>query len=200
MQDSKYEILKSIFEVEDIEKRLLDSKLPIEYSKLLEVMSNASYDLSTELHISSTVVTTLTKTLWPDKPRTNMKVCGYLLHKYGYKFCGHCNLVKELDQFSKNSSHSKGYNTHCKSCYKDTTRSYQRAYQKARRALKINRLPSWADLSKIKEIYKNCPEGYHVDHIIPLQGTNVSGLHVENNLQYLTAQENLQKHNKFISE
>jgi len=65
------------------------------------------------------------------------------------------------------------------------------------RGAKLQRTPSWADLEKIKEVYANCPEGYHVDHIIPLQGEMVSGLHVETNLQYLTAEENLKKGNKF---
>lgn len=66
-----------------------------------------------------------------------------------------------------------------------------------RRAEKIKRTPKWADLEKIREIYKKCPDGHHVDHIIPLQGKLVSGLHVEDNLQYLTAKENLSKSNKF---
>lgn len=49
----------------------------------------------------------------------------------------------------------------------------------------------------INEFYKNCPVGMVVDHIIPLCGRNVSGLHVEWNLQYLTQTENSRKINKF---
>jgi hypothetical protein len=66
-----------------------------------------------------------------------------------------------------------------------------------RRADKINAIVGWTNLEAIKEIYKNCPKGYHVDHIVPLRGVNVCGLHVENNLQYLTAQENILKSNNY---
>lgn len=59
------------------------------------------------------------------------------------------------------------------------------------------RTPAWADLEAIKAFYVNCPAGYHVDHIIPLQGRRVSGLHVQDNLQYLAAIDNLVKGNKF---
>ena len=62
---------------------------------------------------------------------------------------------------------------------------------------KLQRTPLWADLNKIKEIYDNCPEGYEVDHIIPLQGKLVSGLHVPDNLQYLTKSENCSKGNHY---
>ena len=71
------------------------------------------------------------------------------------------------------------------------------AYCRLRQANKINATPKWANLEKIKEIYLNRPEGYHVDHIVPLVNKNVCGLHVENNLQYLTAKENIKKGNKF---
>ena len=62
---------------------------------------------------------------------------------------------------------------------------------------KKQRIPSWANIEKIKSIYTHCPKGYHVDHIIPLKGKYVSGLHVENNLQYLPAEDNLKKRNYY---
>lgn len=66
-----------------------------------------------------------------------------------------------------------------------------------RRAAKLLRIPLWSEVDKIKEFYTNCPEGYHVDHIVPLKGELVSGLHVINNLQYLPAKENCSKGNKW---
>lgn len=65
---------------------------------------------------------------------------------------------------------------------------------------KRQRTPKWLtkeDLFKIKQFYLKRPQGYEVDHIIPLCGDNVSGLHVLNNLQYLKAQENREKNNKY---
>ena len=58
------------------------------------------------------------------------------------------------------------------------------------RAALRNQTPSNANMEKIKEIYANCPEGYEVDHIIPI---NKGGLHHEDNLQYLTIKENRSK-------
>ena len=74
----------------------------------------------------------------------------------------------------------------------------QIAYVAKRRSLKLNASPKFANIDKIKEIYKNCPKGYHVDHIIPLNNKLVCGLHVEWNLQYLPSKENLSKSNKLL--
>jgi len=52
-----------------------------------------------------------------------------------------------------------------------------------------------ADLQKIKSIYLNCPEGYEVDHIIPLSR---GGLHHEDNLQYLLKEDNRRKGNRLV--
>ena len=65
-----------------------------------------------------------------------------------------------------------------------------------RRAAKKMATPSWVCRESLRQIYKNCPPGYHVDHIIPLSHPLVCGLHVPWNLQYLPAEENLKKSNK----
>jgi hypothetical protein len=72
-----------------------------------------------------------------------------------------------------------------------------RFYDSTKRSAKLKRTPAWADLEAIKKIYLDCPEGMHVDHIVPLRGKRVSGLHVEYNLQYLTPLQNSIKGNGY---
>ncbi len=67
-------------------------------------------------------------------------------------------------------------------------------------AAKLNAMPKWLSkeqLAEIVKIYVNCPEGYEVDHDVPLQGKNVRGLHVPWNLKYLSIKENRKKSNKY---
>jgi hypothetical protein len=69
------------------------------------------------------------------------------------------------------------------------------------RAKRLKRTPCWLtedDYRKINDIYKEArTKGLHVDHIIPLQGKLVSGLHVPSNLQLLTRSQNASKGNRF---
>ena len=83
------------------------------------------------------------------------------------------------------------------------SREYQKANKKAILARcrayqcrKMMAMPHWVDKIDLELIYKCCPPGQHVDHIIPLRGKNVSGLHVPWNLQYLPASVNQRKSNK----
>jgi hypothetical protein len=80
-----------------------------------------------------------------------------------------------------------------------------RAAQKAkRRAAKMQQMPKWANGQKIKTLYaqarvrtKQTGIRHEVDHVIPLQGKTVRGLHVEENLRVITRVENAKKSNRF---
>lgn len=74
------------------------------------------------------------------------------------------------------------------------------AQTRARQIAKIQRTPPWADLLAIRRFYEACPPGMVVDHRIPIRGKMISGLHVVENLQYLTSLQNLTKGNSFVSE
>lgn len=61
----------------------------------------------------------------------------------------------------------------------------------------LNNIPCYANINLISRIYDECPEGYHVDHMIPLAS---GGFHHESNLCYLPAEINLSKGTKTIEE
>lgn len=105
---------------------------------------------------------------------------------------------------------SARYTAHgvCKQCSQDIQKeqsAYWAAYHMARYIRKTQATPAWASQSEILVKYEEAKQRtadtgtlHHVDHIIPLNGKNVCGLHVEYNLQILTQTENVRKSNKYV--
>ena len=75
------------------------------------------------------------------------------------------------------------------------------------RAAQLERIPSWsnkAEIKAIRKIYARCKRinkltgvEHQVDHVIPLQGDSISGLHHSTNLAIIPAELNRSKSNKW---
>lgn len=102
---------------------------------------------------------------------------------------------------------NKEWNASRKKIYKSNNKHIVNTSASKRRAAQLQRVPKWLtdfDKLKIQCIYsiasmlsRENKEPWVVDHIIPLQGKMVSGLHVPSNLQVMRARENESKSNKF---
>jgi hypothetical protein len=81
------------------------------------------------------------------------------------------------------------------------------SYEGKRRAAQLQRTPKWLTDSELRMIEAKYSLAamltrdtgiiHHVDHIIPLQGKKVSGLHVFSNLRVISGSENVKKSNSF---
>lgn len=91
--------------------------------------------------------------------------------------------------------------------YKDRTPEQKGrwvAYVIARQKRIKKATPAWTDLNAVKQFYieaqrltKETGIPHEVDHIIPIKGKLVSGLHVPANLQILTEKENQTKNARY---
>jgi hypothetical protein len=117
-----------------------------------------------------------------------------------------------------NAERREAYKNNPESIRANANKSYHAnkhlVHNKAMRALRCAerqrdlaiRTPKWANLEDIKRIYINAQSlnkdgiRHNVDHIIPLKGKLVSGLHCESNLRIITAFENQSKGNKLVDD
>ncbi len=141
------------------------------------------------------------------------------------KKCPRCNLVKEDSDFAirnrlmRDGVTRKQYlEPKCKKCKAELRRewgsknpdkvrkhnigAHKNFLTAKRRALLKNATPCWADMDKIRQLYIEAKSiedltgnKHEVDHVIPLQGRTVCGLHVEYNMQVIPAEINRRKSN-----
>lgn len=90
---------------------------------------------------------------------------------------------------------------------KESRAALVRHHAAKRRSVKLQRTPPWADMDAIRAVYEQARKltvetgrPHHVDHIIPLQGELVSGLHVHGNLRAIPWLDNIKKGNRVEEE
>lgn len=115
---------------------------------------------------------------------------------------------------AKNADHVQAYSKSYWGEHKVVRQAYQSGYrerskplraelQAQRRASTKQACPKWVNRKQILEVYELAKEfrdagiDVHVDHIVPLRGKKVSGLHVPWNLRLCLAEHNLRKKNSF---
>jgi hypothetical protein len=150
-----------------------------------------------------------------DGYRTTCKNCKKLVDKNYAKKNAEAISKKRKERYLKGCDTERQQQSEYRKLNPEKIRVHQKKYRQSnkgkvnastrkRQAQKIKATPPWADLEQIQRIYVLCAKVsertgvlHHVDHIIPLKGKNVCGLHVEKNLRIIPAKMNLEKSNKY---
>jgi len=203
--NSLLDTLKEICEVYGYTTYTKNILNPITIEELLEASVKGSIIKNLITKYSKQKISNAIKHTFYDRDHTkNTSIPKFLLSKAQLSHCKSCGLVKPYEDYYISTTGSLA--SQCKDCSKESRKiSYIKnpgkelvANYKRKRRLQEFQTPTWADKEAIELFYKNRPDGYHVDHIIPLNATLACGLHVLENLQYLTKEENLRKKNSYI--
>ena len=116
------------------------------------------------------------------------------------------NKEKNLQRIKAWSERNKDRVLAAKRKYREANPVVDRVNVGRRRAAKLQRTASWADQNFIRffyatRAYMSMETGlqWHVDHIVPLRGRLVSGLHTHHNLRVTPAVDNMKKGNRFVA-
>jgi hypothetical protein len=187
----------------------------IKFREYVKTNMKLHYDKSDEIILNSVCqfekypyeIADISANSYKEKIRNRFKLTGkpisvswndWLLYSYGFWNCNNCHKVKSLNEFYPHNTRWNKIRTECKKC-SCTNKEFLR-----------ERTPKWLtqlDIENIDRIYSTSSRKtiitkvqHHVDHLIPLRGDFVSGLHILSNLTIVTEAENLQKTNKFDQE
>jgi len=140
---------------------------------------------------------------WYDKNAESERAKAMQYHYDNYEKNKEYRIKKAHEWQVKNKER---YKENAKKCY-EKTKHKRFAWQALARAAKRNAVPTWINEALKEQIQKFYIEArlktketgtkYEVDHIVPLMGKNVCGLHVPWNLRVITQFENRSKQNKF---
>ena len=110
------------------------------------------------------------------------------------------NPVKRKKSVDKWKNNNKEYYKKYYRRYRQENKCKINAATSSRRKRVQQSTPKWLTKEQKKQIrliYEQSSIDTHVDHIVPLKGENVCGLHVPWNLQLLSAEENIRKNNNY---
>jgi hypothetical protein len=121
-------------------------------------------------------------------------------HKDGLSnMCKPCATAKTKAWYAENKARALANQAAWREANRTRWNAVMRAVGKRRHAAKLQRVPGWYDHARAQEVYDLAAEfreagfAVDVDHIVPLQGEAVSGLHWHGNLRVCLATANRSK-------